>query len=265
MTAMPTYQIPEREKPLLDRVSAAVAASADSEALLRALREIYTDEENKSCPNALAITEKYLFRACERHYFAPHTDADAFFFDEDCHDRVMAEALAQAKGAEAESALAEAAALIGERRFGEAGDAFRRAALLGSENGALNYGVTLSKGDGVAADELTAGFFYWLAARRGNTKAMMYLALNYRKGEGVHKDGMSMVYWYTRAAMAGNNEALLACASCLTQGIGVPNLQEVGAKLLSAAMKLQNKENVRLVGEILNGLCQALEPMVYNR
>ncbi len=269
MTTMPAYSIPPEENAFLIRVSDTIADTANCRDILSALRALYTDEANKGYPNAMAIAEKYLFRAYEMVYFAyaEAFDGDVcdFFFNDEYHDRVLTEARAHWNTTAGEQALTEAATLVSEGRFTLAGEQFKLAALAGNPNGMLNYGVTLSKGDGVPRDELEASFWYWFAGREGNVKGMMYLALNYRKGEGVHKDGMNMIYWYLRAALAGNNEALLACASCLTQGIGIPNLQELGAKLLSAAMKMQNKENVTLIAELLHGLREALEPHVYNK
>ncbi|MBE6599069.1 MAG: sel1 repeat family protein [Ruminococcaceae bacterium] len=263
---MPKYnEISPCDTPLLDAAGEAVSLG-DAAAILGRLKELYLNEENKKHGAALAIVEKYLFRAYEYLYFSSaETDTAAFFFDEEYHSRNLTETLAHLDREEGTKAFAKAIEAISALRYEEAGAQFRKSALLGDPNGAFNYGITLSRGDGVARDDLEASFWFWFASLQGHEKAMMTLALNYRKGEGVLRDGMNMIYWYLRAAIAGNNDGLLACASCLAQGIGMQNMQELGTKLLSAAMKMQDRNNVKFIGEALSGLREALEPFIYNK
>ncbi len=269
MTAMPKYDgiSPEAES-LLNKIPQAVSGP-DGDTILRSLKELYLDDGNKQYGAALAIVEKYLFRAYEYLRFAePSTesvDTAAFFFDEEYHASTLRTILNALDPDEGRKAFAAAIQSISALRYEEAGAHFRHSAETGDPNGAFNYGITLSRGDGVPKDELEATFWFWFAAGAGHEKAITTLALNYRKGEGVRKDGMNMIYWYVRGAMAGNNDALLALASCLAQGIGVRDMEELGTKLLSAAMKMQERNNVKFVGEALAGLKEALEPFVYNR
>ena len=249
MSLLPPYDVSPVEQKIIDKIPEAVSAK-DISHILRELRSIYQNPENHKYESAMMIVEKYLFRAYEFLYFVGNSgavvDYDTFFFDEEVHKNVLCSAKERLDPEDARLAREKGHAMVTLHMPEAAGLFFRQAALGGDCNGAYEYGVTLSRGEGVPADELEGAFWYWTAAVGGHTNAMVNLAIDYRSGTGVCADGMSMIYWYLKSALGGNQTGLMASGSCLSQGLGIPKLEDLGTVILLQAMK--KPEEISFVG-----------------
>lgn len=94
------------------------------------------------------------------------------------------------------------------KRFAEAAQLFRSAALNGHAKGAYALGVMLLNGEGIKKDELSAAQFLLQAAQAGETKAMYNLGLMYQHGIGVRRDAEKASSWTLMAADGGHRKAL---------------------------------------------------------
>ena len=268
MAGLPKYDVTAHEQTLIDRIPEAVS-TGDVSHIIRTLAEIYQDPENHKYQSAMMIIEKYLFRAYELQYFVDGSGAefayDEFFFDEEVHKAVVTAAKSRFDADEAHLEYEKGSAMVSLHMAETAGLFFRKAAMQGDIKGAYEYGVTLSRGEGVEADELEGAFWYWTAACGGHSNAMVNLAIGYRSGTGVCADSMSMIYWYLKSAAAGNRTGLMASGSCLSQGLGIPGIKEVGDYILLQAMKNLSEEEEAGLNDLLLQLCGTLEPYIYNR
>ena len=241
MKKMPAYDVTKTEQRIIDNIPEAVKAK-DPQKICDILKNLYLEHfdidygSEDTMDSANTIIEKYLFRAYELLFFVKDIgedfDYDGFFFDEAIHNEIFAEAKAKLDVDEAAINCAKGVVFIRLHDYDEAGKCFRDSALGGNPDGAFNYGVTVSRGEGCEADVLLGSFWYWFAACEGNAKAMFNLAYNYRNSLGVKHNAMHMVYWYISAALAGNEEAAIIAASYLTNGVGFPGLEDAGIRLL---------------------------------
>ncbi len=268
MKTMPMYDVTPIEQTLIDKIPPAVETK-DPQKILSMLKELYTDEEYQDCLSAMMIIEKYLFRAYELLYFVINTDVrfqyDEYFFDEEIHNAVILEAKSKLNSAQALLDYQKGVALIKTKTYDEAGEYFKRSAFGGNVDGAFNYGVTLSRGEGCQPNALESAFWYWVAACGNNTKAMINLALCFRDGNGVCADEMTMLYWYIQAGLNGSVDAVRSIASNLMRGIGLSGLETVGQNLMVASINLSNTEKQKDVIATLSSLNTNLEPYIYNR
>lgn len=267
MKKMPAYDVTETEQSIIDNIPEAVKAK-DPQKICDTLKNLYLEYYESEYDSATTIIEKYLFRAYELLFFVKDIgedfDYDGFFFDEDIHNEIFAEAKAKLDEDEAAINYAKGVVFIRMHDYDEAGKCFRDSAFGGNPDGAYNYGVTVSRGEGCEADALLGSFWYWFAACEGNDKAMFNLAYNYRNSLGVKHDGMNMIYWYISSALAGNEEAAYGAANCLAQGKGIPGLEELGNRLL-CMLVFPDEENKPALHDAFVQLRRNMEQYIYNR
>ena len=267
MSKMPTYDVTKGEQEIIDKIPEAVS-TGDAQKMHMELRKLYLDNIGSGYDSALTITEKYLFRSYELLFFVNERgedfDYEGFFFDEEIHNKILAEAMSVLNEEEAGINYTAGVMFIKMGEYEEAGKSFRRAALCGSIDGAYNLGVTVSRGEGCEADAIEGSFWYWFAACRGNAKAMYNLAYNYEKGIGLHPDGMNMLYWYLHAAIEGNREAAYCVGNSLVRGKGIPGLQMAGQQILRL-VTFTSEENDKVLKDFYKMLIGNMEKYVYNR
>jgi len=99
---------------------------------------------------------------------------------------------------------------------------FKRAAQLGSLEGAYMTGLAYVTGRGVKGDFETAAGWLEPAAEGGHTGAAFLLGKLYINGQGVDRDRAWGAYWLGRAAAGGQAQAMLELAICYHAGIGLP-------------------------------------------
>jgi TPR repeat protein len=90
----------------------------------------------------------------------------------------------------------------------------------------VNLGYLFARGQGVAADQLTAFRLYSLSAAQGDGEGMNGLGYKYQFGTGVPKDIDMAVHWYCKAVGAGNARGMNNLAILLSHGQGVPRDEE---------------------------------------
>lgn len=268
MASMPRYDVTAYEQALLDQVPEAIATK-DPKAILEKLRSLCSAPENADLFSALLILEKYIFRTYEFLYFVADCGLpiayDEFYFDEECHARILRLAKMTLGEEEAASEFQKGVELVKEKNYEEAGKRFRASALGGNIDGAYNYGITLSNGEGCEADPLEGTFWYWYAACNGHARAMVNLAVAYRTGQGVCADGMCMLYWYAQAGLAGNQSGAQRLADCLIRGEGLQNMEELGRLLIRPASDLSDENNMASFKATVSKLCSFMEPYIYCR
>ena len=266
MKTMPRYDVTEIEQTLIDNIPVAVATK-DAEHIIETLEKLYLDEEYRDCLSAMMIIEKYLFRAYELRYFVYGAvdgfEYDEYFFDEGVHREIMGKATAHLDGARAEEYFLEGKRFVEAGDLEAAGELFKQSALAGSPNGAFNYGVTLSRGEGCAPDKLLAAFWYWRGATNGNFKAMRNLAYCFKTGDGVCADEMTTLYWFIRAYLHGDTESGYSMGALLASGRGLPNFESIGRSIMLAVQA--GGDELYRVNSTAKVLKTRLEPYIYNR
>jgi TPR repeat protein len=104
-----------------------------------------------------------------------------------------------------------------------------------------DLGVLLSKGQGVAKNDVEAVKWYQKAANAGDHRAQLYLGYQYRSGRGVLKDRNMAQHWLSRARNSPDN----SISSAALQGLNAKESQlsdvevilglVIGAAILGAA------------------------------
>ena len=264
MKELPDFDISARERDIV-RIIPEVVATKDLQHIINTLEAAYLNRENHAYMSAVMIFEKYLFRAYELFYLVKDKvedfEYDEYFFDEKIHSEIIEKAKLRFNKEQAEEYLRIASSMIKNGTNDEAAEFYKKSALEGNTDGAFNYGVTLSRGEGCAPDPLKAAFWYWYAAVNGNMKGMTNLAFCFRFGTGVCMDGMSMIYWFIQSYFYGNTESAYSVGSLLSQGQGIPNSKELGLQILVSL----NNDNTEMVRQLLTILTDTLTQYIYNK
>ncbi len=101
-------------------------------------------------------------------------------------------------------------------------DALKKKAEAGDAVSQNNFGVSYSKGEGVARDSDEAAKWYRKAADQGYAVAQFNLGNKYYVGEGLPKDFAEAVKWYRKAADQGYAEAQFNLGNSYSKGEGIP-------------------------------------------
>ena len=214
---------------------------------VKGIREEYQGIRNDAFADARSRAEQCLFRLYEAQYLIlPHVEVDlrGFVFDDAYHAFAVEKAAECYDRARGEQEYALALAAVKEKDYVTAGTHFRAAALCGHAGGQYNYGVSLSSGELGEADPLEGAFWYFIAAKNGNEKAMINLAVAYRNGMGVFGNGPMMLYWYARAAAIPNPYGVYNLGLCLQKEEVLDGNPAMGRNLRVAAERL-NDESAR--------------------
>jgi len=266
MKSLPKYDVSPMEQEIIDQIPA-VVATKDVDAVISKLKDMYLDEANKPYQSALAIIEKYLFRAYELLYFVKDNisdfDFEEYFFDEESHNNVMAEVYSKLDVIRAEEAFLEGKFLTDGEMYTEAAEAFFDSAVGGSPNGALHYGIALFTGKGCKMDDLLAAFWFWVAALNNNSMGMINLGQCYREGMGVHVDEMSLLYWYMNAYLHGEDEAAITLGTALVRDPRFSNFHDIGNHILITLMSGTDPRST--LEEFFENLKKTVEIYIYNR
>jgi TPR repeat protein len=145
-----------------------------------------------------------------------------------------------------------------------AGRHFKNAALCGHVDAQYNYGVSLSNGELGEADPLEGAFWYFMAARGGNAKAMVNLAIAYRRGTGVSENGPMMLYWYAKGATVPSPYAVYCLGLCLKDEEVIPNNVSLGRTLIIFSERLCDDRACNFVKETAEKIIDALRDHAYN-
>ena len=268
MKKMPKYDVSEFEQELIDKIPEFVKIG-NAEYIIKELTELYTNKENQDLLSALMIIEKYLFRAYELLYFVEGKGVDfdtmEYFFDEGVHNSVIEKAKEKLDKEEAERNYRAGVSLVEMGMNDQSATLFMDSALGGNIDGAYNYGVCLSYGEGCHINELESAFWYWVSANQGHARACENLALCFQDGKGVCADEMTMLYWHLRSFISGNSQAIVVASVLLVHGRGIPNQRQLGVQMYEASKDLHNMENYKNLMDTAFDLCEYLEPYIYNR
>lgn len=275
MKLMPDYDVTHEEQMLIDKIPE-VVETGDLTKILDTLKNLYLDEEYRDCLSAMMIIEKYLYRAFELLYFVKNTDVpfayDEFFFDEKIHNAVLAKAKAKLDANQGLEDYQKGVELVRESKNDLSHEFFKRSALAGNIDGAYNYAICLSRGEGCEVNELEAAFWYWVAACGGKVMAMFNLAQCFKSGIGVCADEMTTLYWYVMAGLKEDIYAVKSVASDLINGIGLPNMQGCGQRLMYSIINMTKADDEKtterefaFITATLSTLKDSLEPYIYNR
>ena len=95
------------------------------------------------------------------------------------------------------------------KRFSEAVDWFRLAAIQGDASAQANLGGMYDFGQGVVQDYEEAVKWYRLAAAQGNASGQFDLATMYANGQGVPQNYVRAHMWFNLAAVKGDAVAVM--------------------------------------------------------
>ena len=111
----------------------------------------------------------------------------------------------------------------------------RPSALAGQPVAQYLLGALHANGDGVAADPAQAFGWFAKSAARGNVKAMHNLAIAYAQGEGTAKDAALAAEWFLKAAERGYVDSAFDLAVLYERGLGVPQDLKLAMKWYGVA------------------------------
>ena len=94
---------------------------------------------------------------------------------------------------------------------------------------------------------------------------MLNLAYDYRNGVGVVEEELLMIYWYIRCAIEGNTDALQYVGSCLSKGMGLRGMEDVGHQILVLSMGPMDGEVQEMFKNMLQTLLDSFEHFIFNR
>ncbi len=93
------------------------------------------------------------------------------------------------------------------RNYGDARQAYQKAASLGSAAALVNLGILYEKGQGVGKSAQEARGYYEKAARTGSRMGAYCYATVFDNGLGGQPDAAKAIEWYSRAAGLGHSSA----------------------------------------------------------
>ena len=105
--------------------------------------------------------------------------------------------------------------------YAEAVKWYRKAAQQGYATAENDLGYCYGKGIGVQRDDVEAAKWYRRAAEQGNMYAQRNLGIFYQNGTGVKQDAAQAAEWYRKAAEQGYAAAQRSLGFCFQNGFGV--------------------------------------------
>ncbi|MBQ2988626.1 MAG: sel1 repeat family protein [Clostridia bacterium] len=241
--------------------------SSDVDETILKMKENYESSKNDAFRPAAARTEKALFRLYEAKYMIlPHVGVDlcGFCFDDAYHDAAVRQTAECYDRQYAEAEYGAALAAVREKDYVTAGAHFKNAALCGHRDAQYNYGVSLSKGELGEPDPLEGAFWYFIAAKGGNAKAMVNLAIAYRTGRGVSANGPMMIYWYAKAATIPFPYAVYCLGLCLQNEEVLTEQTLLGRTLKVSSERLDEPERREFAVNVAQQIIKAIKDYTYH-
>ena len=141
-----------------------------------------------------------------------------------------------------------------KRREGKPEDAidlFSKSAALGDANAMEELAESYSNGEGVAKNDTEAVEWFTLAAKAGNSSAMLTLGGLYLLGnDGVEQNDEDAAKWFQKAADLKNAAAIYDLGKLYEDGQGVPRNMEKAKELYLESAKLGNAFAQRRLSEL---------------
>jgi serine/threonine protein kinase len=141
-----------------------------------------------------------------------------------------------------------------KRREGKPEDAidlFSKSAALGDANAMEELAESYSNGEGVAKNDAEALEWFTLAAKAGNSSAMLSLGGLYLLGsDGVEESDEDAAKWFQKAADLKNAAAIYDLGKLYEDGQGVPRNMEKAKELYLESAKLGNTFAQRRLTEL---------------
>jgi serine/threonine protein kinase len=141
-----------------------------------------------------------------------------------------------------------------KRREGKPEDAidlFSKSAALGDANAMEELAESYSNGEGVAKNDAEAVEWFTLAAKAGNSSAMLTLGGLYLLGnDGVEQNDEDAAKWFQKAADLKNAAAIYDLGKLYEDGQGVPRNMEKAKELYLESAKLGNAFAQRRLSEL---------------
>jgi serine/threonine protein kinase len=141
-----------------------------------------------------------------------------------------------------------------KRREGKPEDAidlFSKSAALGDANAMEELAESYSNGEGVAKNDTEAVEWFTLAAKAGNSSAMLTLGGLYLLGnDGVEQNDEDAAKWFQKAAELKNAAAIYDLGKLYEDGQGVPRNMEKAKELYLESAKLGNAFAQRRLSEL---------------
>jgi serine/threonine protein kinase len=141
-----------------------------------------------------------------------------------------------------------------KRREGKPEDAidlFSKSAALGDANAMEELAESYSNGEGVAKNDAEAVEWFTLAAKAGNSSAMLSLGGLYLLGnDGVEQSDEDAAKWFQKAADLKNAAAIYDLGKLYEDGQGVPRNMDKARELYLESAKLGNAFAQRRLSEL---------------
>ncbi len=141
-----------------------------------------------------------------------------------------------------------------KRREGKPEDAidlFSKSAALGDANAMEELAESYSNGEGVAKNDAEAVEWFTLAAKAGNSSAMLSLGGLYLLGnDGVEQSDEDAAKWFQKAADLKNAAAIYDLGKLYEDGQGVPRNMDKAKELYLESAKLGNAFAQRRLSEL---------------
>ena len=141
-----------------------------------------------------------------------------------------------------------------KRREGKPEDAidlFSKSAALGDANAMEELAESYSNGEGVAKNDAEALEWFTLAAKAGNSSAMLSLGGLYLLGsDGVEESDEDAAKWFQKAADLKNAAAIYDLGKLYEDGQGVPRNMDKAKQLYLESAKLGNTFAQRRLSEL---------------
>jgi len=139
-----------------------------------------------------------------------------------CNRGDVADCKAQCEAGEGWSCSRLGAALLGSSDGGGAAASFQKSCDLGHPGGCSNYGLLLSKGTGVAKDDVAAAKFFGNACSGGDPTGCFNLGSMTFEGRGAQKDPARAAALFRQACDAGSAAGCVNLGAAYDDGLGVP-------------------------------------------
>ena len=240
---------------------------ADVDNTIENVKKQYQSIKNSYLMDAHARIEQCLFRLYEAKYLIlPHCDVDlmGFAFDDVYHGFVV-ERVAECYDAErGEQEYELAIEAVRGKDYETAGAHFKGAALCGHAAAQYNYGVSVANGEVGEADPLEGAFWYFIAAKGGNAKAMINLAIAYRTGAGVFRNLPMMLYWYGKAALIPFPYGVYNLGLCLQNEEYFTGNAIIGRRLKEASEELEDESARAFAVNIATQVLNILKDKTFN-
>ncbi|OHS98434.1 hypothetical protein TRFO_35176 [Tritrichomonas foetus] len=193
-------------------------------------------EENK-VPEGIS----YLRKACEANLVDAMMDLVRVLKQDDpvtYEEEIQSWLIKAAELGCCEAAVMAALYLVTKKKYYDAFNFFKMAALKGHIEGMFNYGKMLEEGLGTPIDRKEAVKYYRLSVDGGSIPAMFYLGRCYENGTGVEQSYINAAKLYRLSAENGDPEGMVGIGKLYKEGFGVDQNYEYALQYFQKAVGL---------------------------